>query len=62
MLRQISAWLPEELAKPLVVALILITPGSFLILPLLAWYRIYARRDGMNLTQALRNYFVKALR
>lgn len=60
MLRQISALLPEELGKSLLVALILITPGSFLVLPVLALFRLCARHGCYGAIQQLRGYWVSA--
>jgi hypothetical protein len=60
MLRQISALLPEEPGKSLLVALILLAPGSFLILPVLAMFRLCSRHGYNNAVQSLRDYIVGA--
>lgn len=52
MLRQFSALLPQGYAKWLGFALILLTPGSFLILPALALIRLCTRREEDGLDQA----------
>jgi hypothetical protein len=59
MLRQISTLVPEELGKPLLAALILLMPGSFLVLPVLALFRLCASHGCNGATQALRDYFVR---
>lgn len=60
MLRQSSAWLPDEPGKSLLVALILITPGSFLILPALALFRLCARHGCKGAIQSLRDWMAQA--
>lgn len=56
MLRQISALLPEALGKSLLVVLILLTPGSFLLLPVLALFRLCARHGCNGAIQLLHDY------
>jgi len=60
MLRQLTALLPEELGKSLLVVLILLTPGSFLLVPLLAFFRLCARHGCHGAIQSVRDYFVGA--
>lgn len=57
MVRQISALIPEELGKPLLVALILLTPGSFLLLPVLALFRLCTRHGCNGAIRSLRGDF-----
>lgn len=60
MLRQISALLPEEMGKSLLVVLILLAPGSFLLLPALALFRLCTKQGYNGAIRLLRDYLVRA--
>lgn len=59
MLRRRLALRPQQLGKSLVIVLILITPGSFLILPLLALIRLRARRKDWPWMPVLRQQWLR---
>ena len=54
----VASW-PRRNAKWCAYALVLLTPGSFIFLPILVLIRFLVRSEGNSLSRASRHYFAR---